>query len=88
MSATFFTTFAMYLNSERPFEATTDRMFVALKGPTRGRPLSAVGLDEVLTGARGRSGLSNGPPSCTSRITSASMVLCTVRADGFRVRHE
>ena len=46
-----------YLNDERPADATTDRVFVALKGPTRGGPLSASGLDEVMAGARARAGL-------------------------------
>jgi integrase/recombinase XerD len=60
MSTTFFTTVAAYLDSERPADATTDRVFVALKGPTRGGPLSASGLDEVMAGARGRAGLAGG----------------------------
>ena len=33
----------------------TDRVLVALKGPTRGRPLTADGLDTILRGARDRS---------------------------------
>lgn len=60
MSTTFFTTVATYLRTERPSDATTDRLFVALKGPTRGGPLSASGFDEVLTAARRRAGLSRG----------------------------
>jgi integrase len=50
MSTTFFATVASYLNCERPTDATTDRVFVVLKGPTRGDALSAAGLDEVLAG--------------------------------------
>lgn len=36
ISTTFFTTVAAYLTTERPADAPTDRVFVALKGPTRG----------------------------------------------------
>ena len=46
-----------YLHDERPREARTDRVFVVLKGPRRGLPLSAEGLDEILAGARRRAGL-------------------------------
>jgi integrase len=35
-------------------------VFVVLKGPRRGLPLSADGLDEILDGARGRAGLGHG----------------------------
>jgi len=35
-------------------------VFVVLKGPRRGMPLSAKGLDEILDGARGRAGLAPG----------------------------
>lgn len=38
----------------------TDRVFVALKGPQRGQPLSAGGLDIELTAARTRAGLVHG----------------------------
>ena len=43
MSAQFFMTVARYLDRERPVEATTDRVFVVLKGPRRGLPLTAAG---------------------------------------------
>jgi integrase/recombinase XerD len=46
-----------YLHDERPAAAATDRLFVVLKGPRRGLPLSAGGLDEILAGARRRAGL-------------------------------
>jgi integrase/recombinase XerD len=45
MSRTFFDVAARYLNTERPPDADTDHVFIALKGPTRGWPLSADGLD-------------------------------------------
>src|SRR5215469_17443504 len=46
-----------YLHDERPAAAPTDRLFVVLKGPRRGLPLSAEGLDEILAAARRRAGL-------------------------------
>ncbi len=57
VSARFFTEVSAYLDAERPAGAGTDRVFVVLKGPRRGRPLSADGLDEILGGARERAGL-------------------------------
>lgn len=57
MSGRFFTSLAAYLDGERPADAGTDRVFVVLKGPRRGRPLSAAGLDQILDSARARAGL-------------------------------
>ena len=51
VSSRFFDALAAYLCDERPAEADTDRIFVVLKGPRRGRPLSAGGLDEIVAGA-------------------------------------
>ena len=51
-----------YLDNERPRPCRTERIFVVLKGPTRGQPLSPSGLDEILSGARRRGGL--GPLTC------------------------
>ena len=53
----FFDALGAYQHSERPAAAPTDRVFVVLKGPRRGLPLSAEGLDEILDGARRRAGL-------------------------------
>ncbi|MBV8956520.1 MAG: tyrosine-type recombinase/integrase [Solirubrobacterales bacterium] len=36
----------------------TEACFVVLKGPRRGMPLTAAGLDEVIDGVRARAGLS------------------------------
>ena len=44
VSQTFLAAVARYLNDERQAEASTDRLFVALKGGTPGGPLSAGGL--------------------------------------------
>ena len=57
VSARFFAVVSAYLEAERPAGAGTDLVFVVLKGPRRGLPLSAEGLDEVLDGARRRAGL-------------------------------
>ena len=60
LSPTFFGVLGEYLRHERPPEATTDRVFVVLKGQRRGRPLSSEGLDEILSAARQRAGLVHG----------------------------
>ena len=46
-----------YSDAERPPSAGTDRVFVVLKGPRRGQPLSAKGVEVVLPAARCRAGL-------------------------------
>jgi site-specific recombinase XerD len=43
VSQAFFATVARYLNNERPVATSTDRVFVALKGRTRGGALSVEG---------------------------------------------
>jgi len=53
----FFEALGAYLHGERSDTADTDQVFVVLKGPRRGMPLSAEGLDEILDGARRRAGL-------------------------------
>jgi integrase/recombinase XerD len=74
-----------YLHDERPATAATDRLFVALKGPRRGLPLSAEGLDEILSGARGRAGLDHATchelrHTCLTRLREAGMALEAVQA--------
>jgi integrase/recombinase XerD len=56
VSARFFTEVSAYLDAERLAGAGTGWVFVVLKGPRRGRPLPADGLDEILDGARDRAG--------------------------------
>jgi integrase/recombinase XerD len=60
-------------------------VFVVLKGPRRGMPLSADGLDEILEGARRRAGLSHGTchelrPTCLTQLRKAGMSLEAVQA--------
>jgi integrase/recombinase XerD len=57
VSGRFFEALGEYLESERPPEVLTDACFVVLKGPRRGMPLTAAGLDEVIDGVRKRAGL-------------------------------
>ena len=56
ISNTFFAAVGDYLRHERPRDCGTDRVFVALKGPTRGRPLTKDGIDTILRGAARASG--------------------------------
>ena len=85
VSRTFFATVASYLNEERPPDAATDRVFVVLKGPRRGQPLSADGLDEIITGARRRAGLAHGTchelrHTCFTRLREAGMAIEAIQA--------
>jgi integrase/recombinase XerD len=85
VSQTFFATVARYLNDERPAEAWTDRVFVALKGRTRGGPLSAEGLDEMLANARVRAGLGHGTchelrHTCFTRLREGGMAIEALQA--------
>jgi integrase/recombinase XerD len=57
VSGRFFAAVAAYLDAERPPGTGTDRVFVVLKGPRRGQPLSARGMGEILSAARCRAGL-------------------------------
>ena len=85
VSARFFTAVSAYLDTERPAGAATDQVFVVLKGPRRGRPLSAAGLDEILDGARGRAGLAHATchqlrHTCLTQLREAGMALEAVQA--------
>ncbi|WP_439681176.1 tyrosine-type recombinase/integrase [Embleya sp. MST-111070] len=84
ISAQFFSTVGDYLDRERP-PVDHDRLFVVLRGPTRSRPLSAAGLDEILEGARKRTGRPRLPchqlrHTCLTRLQEAGMALEAVQA--------
>ena len=84
VSKRFFENLATYLNEERP-DTDTDRTFVVLKGPRRGQPLSATGLDQVMRGARERAGLAHASchelrHTCLTRLREAGMALEAVQA--------
>jgi site-specific recombinase XerD len=85
ISDRFFDTVGRYLDSERPTDATTDAVFVVLKGPRRGSPLSPAGLDEIMRGARGRAGLEHASchelrHTCLTRLREAGMSIEALQA--------
>jgi site-specific recombinase XerD len=85
VSSRFFVSVAAYLDTERPTQTTTDQVFVVLKGPRRGAPLSAAGVDEILAGARHRAGLRHGTchqlrHTCLTRLREAGMALEALQA--------
>jgi integrase/recombinase XerD len=85
ISGRFFDHIAAYLDAERPAGTDTDEVFVVLKGPRRGQPLSAAGLDEILAGARRRAGLAHATchelrHTCLTRLREAGMALEAVQA--------
>jgi site-specific recombinase XerD len=85
VSGRFFASLAAYLDHERPAEADTDRVFVVLKDPRRGRPLSPAGLDQILDSARARAGLTQATchqlrHTCLTRLREAGMALEAVQA--------
>lgn len=84
ISNSFFAAVGDYLRDERP-ETSTNRVFVVLKGPRRGRPLSADGLDEIISGARRRADLEHCTchqlrHTCLTRLREAGMPLEAVQA--------
>jgi integrase/recombinase XerD len=81
----FFMALAGYLDTERPTRNAVDHVFVVLKGPNRGQPLSPAGLDQVLEGARGRAGLGHATchelrHTCFTRLREAGMALEAIQA--------
>ncbi|BBU24758.1 tyrosine recombinase XerD [Mycobacterium xenopi] len=85
VSARFFASLGKYLDQERPPSATTERVFVVLKGPRRGAPLSAAGVDEIFDGARARAGLERATchqlrHTCFTRLREAGMALEAIQA--------
>jgi len=85
IASRFFDALGDYLHGERPTTASTDRVFVVLKGPRRGEPLSAEGLDEILDGVRRRAGLQRATchqlrHTCLTRLREAGMALEAVQA--------
>lgn len=85
VSKRFFVTLADYLKSERPRASTTSQVFVVLKGPRRGQPLSAAGLDEIVPGARKRAGIEHLTchqlrHTCFTRLREAGMALEAIQA--------
>jgi site-specific recombinase XerD len=85
VSSRFFASVAAYLDGERPKDTDSDRVFLVLKGPNRGKPLSAAGLDQILESARARAGLAHASchelrHTCMTRLREAGMALEAVQA--------
>jgi len=85
ISARFFSAVAAYYDTERPRTSSTETVFVVLKGPRRGQPLSAAGLDEIIEGARKRAGLTHLTchqlrHTCFTRLREAGMALEAIQA--------
>jgi integrase/recombinase XerD len=85
ISNRFFEHVTAYLETERPAGAGTEQLFVVLKRPRRGQPLTAAGLDEILQGARDRAGLAHATchelrHTCLTRLREAGMALEAVQA--------
>ena len=83
VSSTFFATLADYLRQERP-ATTNSKVFLVLKGPRRGQPLTSAGLDEVIRGAARRAGVAvtchQFRHTCLTRLREAGMALEAVQA--------
>jgi integrase/recombinase XerD len=85
VSARFFDSVAHYLRHERPKATATDRLFVVLKGPNTGKPLSLKGLDQLIVSARDRAGLAHCTchelrHTCLTRLREAGMSLEAIQA--------
>jgi site-specific recombinase XerD len=85
ISPRFFRSVATYMQTERPENASTERLFVVLKGPRRGRPLSEDGLEEIIRSARARAGLMHATchelrHTCFTRLREAGMSLEAIQA--------
>jgi site-specific recombinase XerD len=84
ISPTFFHSVARYMDDERP-ETDSDAVFVSLRGPHRGQPLTAEGLKDIVRTARERCGLSHGTchelrHTCFTRLREAGMSLEALQA--------
>jgi integrase/recombinase XerD len=93
ISNTFFAAAGDYLRHERSRDAGTDRVFVTLKGPNRGRPMTADGIDKILQAGRARAGLERATchqlrHTCLTRLREAGMELEAVQAQAGHVSIE
>jgi integrase/recombinase XerD len=93
ISNTFFASVGDYLHHERPSGCQTDRVFVTLKGPNRGKSMTADGVDKILQAARARAGLEKATchqlrHTCLTRLREAGMQLEAVQAQAGHVSIE
>jgi site-specific recombinase XerD len=80
ISARFFRSVGAYMSAEPPPGARTERVFVVLKGPRTGEPLSEDGLEEIVRAAKARAGLAHASchelrHTCFTRLREAGMAL-------------
>ena len=85
ISGRFFKSVAVYMQTERRAESSTDRMFVVLKGARAGAPLSEDGLEEIIRAAKTRAGLAHATchelrHTCFTRLREAGMALEAIQA--------
>jgi integrase/recombinase XerD len=85
ISGRFFASVGAYLAGERPADTKTDALFVSLKGPTKGAPLTQEGIDEMVSNAKARACLSHATchelrHTCLTRLREAGMSLEAVQA--------
>ena len=94
ISNTFFAAVGDYLRDERPATSTTDRVFVALKGPTRGRAaVRRRGRRDPAQAPAHRAGLSRATchqlrHTCLTRLREAGMAIEAVQAQAGHVSIE
>jgi site-specific recombinase XerD len=70
-------TLRLYAQLERPITGSQS-MFVVLKGPRRGQPLSAEGLRRIFRYHRGKSGITQANPHRFRHSFGANMTRCRV----------
>ncbi len=84
VAASAFETMLRYLNEERPRSAST-RVFLAMKGPRRGQPLSVPALDTIIVYHRRRAGTPEVQchrlrHTCLTRLRQSGMSLEAIQA--------
>ena len=84
ISPRFFASLSRYFADERP-TTRTDHVFVVLKGPRRGEPLSIDGLEQIVRAAKQRAGLLHATchqlrHTCLTRLREAGMALEAIQA--------
>ncbi|MFN8020510.1 MAG: tyrosine-type recombinase/integrase [Acidimicrobiales bacterium] len=85
MSGQFFQSVSNYLSLERPADASTDALFVSLKGARAGQALSIDGLEQIVRAAKARAGLERATchqlrHTCLTRLREAGMALEAIQA--------
>jgi integrase/recombinase XerD len=82
MSGQFFQSLSNYLSLERPADASTDAVFVSLKGERVGQALSIDGLEQIVRAAKGleRATCHQLRHTCLTRLREAGMALEAIQA--------